>query len=262
LFVEFLLFPKTLAVLRLGRSQKDAISRSMPPKRTLQGFFSETRPLWEMGLAAVLALLLALAALHLAWLAGNIGQTMLIILILGVCYSLYLICQFFRLAYGTVEIVIGLFAIFDAMGRSPKVVDDPAIANLLLVQMAAGMYVVIRGFDNFAQSKPFAGGSTAFRAVWDIAKILWVRIPAKDLPLDMASNHNPSNLAAALREALIRVWNCRPRLTTERSLALGTWALAAVGLWALRDSRCRGRLASPRPCAGLTGTENTAIPRS
>jgi hypothetical protein len=72
-----------------------------------------------------------------------------------------------------VEILIGLFAIFGAIGRAPQVVDDPAIGNLLLVQMAAGRYVVVRGFDNFAQSKPFAGGGAAFTAVWRFIRERW-----------------------------------------------------------------------------------------
>ena len=95
--------------------------------------------------------------------------------ILGACYSLYVIRHFFRLAYGTVEIVIGLFAIFGAMGRAPQIVDDPATATLLLVQLAAGIYIIIRGFDNFAQSRPFAGGGAAFRALGDLIRARWAR---------------------------------------------------------------------------------------
>ena len=108
-------------------------------------------------------------------LGRSIGQTTLIILILGACYSLYLIRHFFRLAYGMVEIVIGLFAIFGAMGRAPQVVEDPATATLLLVQLAGGMYIVIRGFDNFAQSQPFAGGGAAFAALWELVRSRWGR---------------------------------------------------------------------------------------
>jgi hypothetical protein len=107
--------------------------------------------------------LLAFAAMHLVWMTLHIGRIALIILVLAACYILYLIRHVSRLAYGTVEIAIGMFAIFGAMGRSPEVVSDPATANLLLVQMAAGMYVVIRGFDNFAQAQPFKGGAAAFR---------------------------------------------------------------------------------------------------
>jgi hypothetical protein len=132
----------------------------------LRKHFHEARPLWEMGLGGVIAALLFFAALHLAWIRRNVEATALIILILGVCYSLYMIRHFFRLAYGTVEILIGLFVIFGAMVRAPQTADDPATTTLLMVQLAAGMYIIIRGFDNFAQAEPFKGGSTPFRTVW------------------------------------------------------------------------------------------------
>jgi hypothetical protein len=130
-----------------------------------------------MGLGAVLAVLLTFAALHLAWIAANVPRDELIVLIIAVCYGFYLIRHFFRLSYGLVEILIGLFAIFGAMSRSPQVVNDPTTGNLLLIQVAAGMYVVIRGFDNFAQSQPFAGGFAAFSAFWRFIKERWLRKP-------------------------------------------------------------------------------------
>jgi len=134
----------------------------MRARTVLRGFFRDTRPVWELGLGAAIALLLAFAAMHLAWLAVHFGQTMLIILVLGACYILYLVRHFSRLAYGLVEILIGLFAIFGAMGRAVDGVADAAT----LVQMAAGMYVVVRGFDNFAQAQPFKGGGAAFHDLW------------------------------------------------------------------------------------------------
>jgi hypothetical protein len=142
---------------------------------TAGGFFRDIRPVLELVLGTILAVLLGFAALHLAWIATHVGPTVLIIVILGVCYGLYLIRHFFRLAYGMLEIAIGMAAIFGAMGRSPPVVSDPAIANLLLVQTAAGMYLVIRGFDNFAQAAPFGGGFAAFREVWKLLSARWAK---------------------------------------------------------------------------------------
>ncbi|MBV9201194.1 MAG: hypothetical protein JOY83_16000 [Alphaproteobacteria bacterium] len=140
----------------------------MARKLSLRGFFRDTRPVWELGLGAVIALLLGFAAMHLAWLAVHFGQTTLIILALGACYILYLVRHFCRLGYGLVEILIGLFAIFGAMGRAVGGIADAAT----LVQMAAGMYVVIRGFDNFGQAQPFKGGGAAFRDLW---RFIWGR---------------------------------------------------------------------------------------
>jgi hypothetical protein len=70
------------------------------------------------------------------------------------------------LAYGTVEIMIGLSAIFGAIERAPHVVEDPA-TSLLLIQLAAGMYIIVRGIDNCAQAKPWMGGVAAFRWLWE-----------------------------------------------------------------------------------------------
>ena len=41
---------------------------------------------------------------------------------------------------------------------------------MLMVQLATGMYIIIRGFDNFGQAVPFSGGFMAFREVWDLIR--------------------------------------------------------------------------------------------
>jgi len=59
-----------------------------------------------------------------------------------------------------------MLVIIGTMHRKPELVDP----SLLLVQIAAGMYLIIRGFDNFAQSAPFEGAGAAFRALWHLMK--------------------------------------------------------------------------------------------
>jgi len=152
----------------------------MAGKVTLRGFFRAGRPLWEMGLGGVLAISLAFAAKYLGWIATNVASFPLVGIILVLCFGFYLIRHFFRLAYGTVELSIGILVIFNAMGRAPLVINDPATGTLLLVQLAAGMYIIIRGFDNFAQSRPFLGGSAAFREVWNLIRARWGRNRTKD----------------------------------------------------------------------------------
>ena len=134
--------------------------------RELRDFFPNTKPFWEIVLGSVLASLLAAVALHLQWIATNVTGDILIIIILAVCYGLYLLRHFSRLAYGCLEIIVGIYIIIGIMTRKPGLVEP----DLLMVQLAAGMYVIIRGFDNFAQSAPFAGGGAAFMAVWDLIK--------------------------------------------------------------------------------------------
>jgi hypothetical protein len=129
-------------------------------------------PFWQLILGGVLALVLMFAAMHLAWIATHIPQQLLLVLILVVCYGLYLLRSVARLSYGFLEVLIGVFIVFGTMGKAPQVVSDPATARLLLVQLAAGMYIIVRGFDNWAQSEPFAGGCAMLRATW---KALWVR---------------------------------------------------------------------------------------
>ena len=134
----------------------------MPPKPTLRQRLRQTKPVWEMGFGFVLAALLAEIPQHLQWIAVNITGTTRIITILAACYGIYLIRRFSRLTYGTLEIVVGLSVIVGTMVRKPELVDP----GLLLVQLAAGMYVIIRGFDNFAQTAPFASAAAEFRALW------------------------------------------------------------------------------------------------
>src|SRR5437763_159535 len=117
----------------------------------------------ETGMGLVLSFLLWFAARHLAWFAANFSQGSLTVLAILVCWGLYLIRQNFRFAYSLVELGIGLLAIFLAVGRAPVVVPDEPTGDLLLLQLVAGIYIVIRGFDNFAQSRFLEGNGRARR---------------------------------------------------------------------------------------------------
>jgi hypothetical protein len=143
----------------------------MASNLTLRGFFHDTKPIWEMGLGGILAVFLAESAIHLQWIAAHLIGSVRIIVILAACYALYLVRHFFRLAYGFLEILVGLLVIIGSMTRKPELLDP----SLLLVQLAAGMYVIIRGFDNFGQSTPFTNGGAAFRVLWNLMKALRLR---------------------------------------------------------------------------------------
>jgi hypothetical protein len=126
---------------------------------------SPLKLLYEGILAIVLVVMLVVAATHLAWMRGHLNEYVLILLILLLAFGLYLIRYFFRFAYGIVEIFIGLLSIFGAMARAPQIVDD-STTTLLLVQIAAGIYIIVRGIDNVSQREPFIGAGNAFRDLW------------------------------------------------------------------------------------------------
>jgi len=128
------------------------------------------RPFWEMLLACVLAGMIAVAALNLAWISANINRDLLFVLILSVAVGLYAVRHFFRLAYGVAEVIIGVVAIFGTVDRAPQIADDPAMSSQLLVQLAAGLYIIVRGIDNSAQVEPFASGGPAFKELWKLIR--------------------------------------------------------------------------------------------
>jgi hypothetical protein len=55
------------------------------------------------------------------------------------------------------------------VGKAPEFVD-PATANMLLVETAAGIYLIIRGIDNLVQSQPFVGIGPAFKEAWALIR--------------------------------------------------------------------------------------------
>jgi hypothetical protein len=138
-------------------------------------------PSGRTGLGLVLAALLREAAIHLPWIRENVSRYVLVLAILVLCYGLYTMRRLFRYGYGFLEVAIGFSVIFGTMERAPPIVDDPA-SDLILVQIAAGIYIIIRGFDNLAQSEYLA--NTGVWATWEQAKGLWAwaRRRKKDQP--------------------------------------------------------------------------------
>jgi hypothetical protein len=87
--------------------------------------------------------------------------------------------RYFRIAYGFLELVIGFTVILGTMDRAhPSLALDYMTADLMLVQLAAGIYIIIRGFDNLAQAEPFA--STSLTRSWAWVKSRRLRIQKKE----------------------------------------------------------------------------------
>ena len=104
----------------------------MPPKLTLRQFVRDAKPFWEMDLGGVLAISLAAAAIYLQWIATHItGRLLRIMIILAACYELYLVRHFSRLAYGFLEILVGVFVIIGTMSRNELEFARPLRARRL-----------------------------------------------------------------------------------------------------------------------------------
>jgi hypothetical protein len=114
-----------------------------------------SRIIVEMLLGAVPFVLLLLAVRHFAWIATHIDENVLIVLLILVAIGLFVVREIARLTYGIFEILIGVVAVFAAITRAVEAINDPALANQIMVQSAAGLYIIVRGIDNIWQSKPF-----------------------------------------------------------------------------------------------------------
>jgi hypothetical protein len=136
-------------------------------------------------LGLVLATLLREAAIYLPWIRENVPRYLLVAAILVLSYGLYTMRRLCRYGYGFLEVVIGFSVIFGTMERAPPIIDDP-LTDLILVQIAAGIYIVIRGFDNIAQSEFME--NTSVRATWEQAKGIWARIRKTDQPQPPSSD--------------------------------------------------------------------------
>ena len=81
-------------------------------------------------------------------------------LILLVCYVLYAVRLKRPLAYGMTELLVGLVTILIAARRAPAPPATPEF-GLLVIGLAAGIYIVIRGLDTMSRSPLVKGTSWA-----------------------------------------------------------------------------------------------------
>jgi hypothetical protein len=123
-------------------------------------------------LGFVLPAPLVVAALHLRWIKTHIDPALLTILTLAVAYFLYGIRKLRPLAYGTTEVLIGVFVVFLASRQVPELFKDEEAVWAVVIQLSAGIYIVIRGLDNMSRSPLLMGN---YRAQW-LFECLWGRV--------------------------------------------------------------------------------------
>ena len=111
----------------------------------------------SLGVGALLFLGLLKAARNLASILAYINNPWLLtVLIFLVCYVLYAVRLKRPLAYGIAELLVGLLTILLAAQRAPAPPDTPEF-GLLVISLAAGIYIVIRGLDTMSRSPLVTG---------------------------------------------------------------------------------------------------------
>jgi hypothetical protein len=108
----------------------------------------------EIIFGAALMGLLWLAAENLKWIWDHVQHDILSVLLIVVAVGLFVVRERFRVAYGVAEILVGMIAIVGVMGRTDNVIF--VAKGQLLVQIAAGIYIMVRGIDNLLNSKLYA----------------------------------------------------------------------------------------------------------
>jgi hypothetical protein len=66
-------------------------------------------------------------------------------------FALFAIRKFMKASFGLVELAVGVDALWNVPDTAPLVIDGITRTQFLL-QIAAGLYLIIRGLDNIDQS--------------------------------------------------------------------------------------------------------------
>jgi len=98
---------------------------------------------------------------HSAALIGIFPNQILASLLVLAAVALFAIRKFFRLSFGLIEIMIGIDALWNIPDNAPVVVDS-ATRTQFLLQIAVGLYLIVRGLDNGDQ----AGVLARLRKIW------------------------------------------------------------------------------------------------
>lgn len=91
---------------------------------------------------------------HSAAIMGVFPNEVFASMLLTGAIALFAIRKFMRLSFGLVEIAIGLDALWNVPDSAPLVIDGITRTQFLL-QIAAGIYLIVRGLDNVDQSGLF-----------------------------------------------------------------------------------------------------------
>jgi hypothetical protein len=88
---------------------------------------------------------------HSAAIMGVLPNEVFALLLFIGAIALFAIRKFLRASFGLVEILIGVDALWNVPNTAPLVIDATTRTQFL-IQVAAGIYFIIRGLDNVDQS--------------------------------------------------------------------------------------------------------------
>jgi hypothetical protein len=119
------------------------------------------RPSLECLGAFVVLIALATVVYVFPWLKGAMKtntniDAVVIVLVIAIAFGLYRLRKHWRFCYAIVELFAGMWVILLAVKNLPQDVTLQ-IHDSFLVQFLAGLYVIIRAFDNISLSKAYDG---------------------------------------------------------------------------------------------------------
>ncbi len=92
-----------------------------------------------------------LFAEHSAALIGAFPSEVFALLLFIGALALFAIRKFLRPSFGLIEIMLGMDALWNVPDTAPMVIDAATRAQFV-VQVAAGIYFIVRGLDNLDQA--------------------------------------------------------------------------------------------------------------
>jgi hypothetical protein len=107
--------------------------------------------------AVVASILLSLAGFAFAKLTSTTDKNIFFISAIYMAAFLYFVRLKWRFMYGIMEIIFGVYVIYYAFEPTHNSIsrqDDLLNQPLMFIQVAAAIYILIRGFDNTFQGLP------------------------------------------------------------------------------------------------------------
>jgi hypothetical protein len=105
----------------------------------------------ELVIAALVIVGFHQFAEHSGAIMGVFSNEVFALFLVTAAVALFAIRKFMKASFGLVELAVGVDALWNVPDTAPLVIDGITRTQFLL-QIAAGLYLIIRGLDNIDQS--------------------------------------------------------------------------------------------------------------